>query len=378
MTKKIRVGITQGDCNGVGPEIILKSLAHPSVTDLFTPVVFADWRVMEQAAAIPGIEAPQMHRVAGAAAAADGKINIVDLRLDRLKVTPGRPTPESGAGAVAALEAAMTALGLGEIDVLVTAPISKEAVQSDAFRFPGHTEYLASKAGEGHKAQMILFDDHVRVALVTTHLPLADIPQAITRERVAGAVKNFNRTLREDFGIERPKIAVLSLNPHCGDGGLLGTEEKEVITPAIDDCIADGILAFGPFAADGFFGTGAYTGFDGVLAMYHDQGLGAFKALARQNGVNFTAGLPFVRTSPDHGTAFDIAWSGTADPVSMREAIYKAVDIFRTRERYRQASANPLRHQAAERHPKTDKGNRRPARQDEESRPEKESDAPDS
>lgn len=366
MSKKIRVGITQGDFNGVGPEIILKALAHPTVTDLFVPVIFADRRVIEEAAKTIEADLPPFNHIDSSTDAADGKINIVDLHLDNFRATPGRPSPESGAGAVAALEAAMQAVGAGEIDVIVTAPISKEAVQSDSFRFPGHTEYLNAKAGDGYKAQMILFDDHVRVALVTTHLPLSAVPAAITREKVTEAVRNFNATLRQDFGIERPKIAVLSLNPHCGDGGLLGSEEKEIISPAIETCNSEGILAFGPFAADGFFGTGAYMDFDGVLAMYHDQGLGAFKALARRNGVNFTAGLPFVRTSPDHGTAFDIAWSGKADPASMREAIYKAIDIYRTRERFRRASANPLRHQPAERHPKGDKPFKRPAENKEE------------
>lgn len=355
MANNITVGLTQGDFNGIGLEVLLKSLSDETVTELFTPVIFADWRLVEQARRTFITEQMRFQRVASADEAVPGHINVVDLRLDDVSLQPGKPTPSSGQGAVKSLETAVTALQNGDIDVLVTAPISKEAVQSDTFHFPGHTEYLNAKAGEDYKSQMILFDDHIRVALVTTHLPLSDIASAITKDKVVEAVKSFASTLRQDFGVVRPKVAVLSLNPHCGDGGLLGTEEKEVILPAIDECESAGILAFGPYASDGFFGSGAYRDFDGILAMYHDQGLAPFKALARENGVNFTAGLPFVRTSPDHGTAYDIAWKGEADPTSMREAIYKAVDIFRNRAVYLEASANPLRHQSTDRGQRQDK-----------------------
>lgn len=355
MANNITVGLTQGDFNGIGLEVLLKSLSDETVTELFTPVIFADWRLVEQARRTFITEQMRFQRVASADEAVPGHINVVDLRLDDVSLQPGKPTPSSGQGAVKSLETAVTALQNGDIDVLVTAPISKEAVQSDTFHFPGHTEYLNAKAGEDYKSQMILFDDHIRVALVTTHLPLSDIASAITKDKVVEAVKSFASTLRQDFGVVRPKVAVLSLNPHCGDGGLLGTEEKEVILPAIDECESAGILAFGPYASDGFFGSGAYRDFDGILAMYHDQGLAPFKALARENGVNFTAGLPFVRTSPDHGTAYDIAWKGEADPTSMREAIYKAVDIFRNRAIYLEASANPLRHQSTDRGQRQDK-----------------------
>lgn len=355
MANNITVGLTQGDFNGIGLEVLLKSLSDETVTELFTPVIFADWRLVEQARRTFITEQMRFQRVASADEAVPGHINVVDLRLDDVSLQPGKPTPSSGRGAVKSLETAVTALQNGDIDVLVTAPISKEAVQSDTFHFPGHTEYLNAKAGEDYKSQMILFDDYIRVALVTTHLPLSDIVSAITKDKVVEAVKSFASTLRQDFGVVRPKVAVLSLNPHCGDGGLLGTEEKEVILPAIDECESAGILAFGPYASDGFFGSGAYRDFDGILAMYHDQGLAPFKALARENGVNFTAGLPFVRTSPDHGTAYDIAWKGEADPTSMREAIYKAVDIFRNRAIYLEASANPLRHQSTDRGQRQDK-----------------------
>lgn len=347
MSEPIRVGITHGDINGVGYEIILKSLADETITEMITPVIFGFHQIAEKSRRQLGLEDMRFQRVSSASGAHPGKINIVEISKDVPELTPGRPSEASGAAAVAALEAAVAALKDGDIDVLVTAPICKEAVQGDSFRFPGHTEYLQDAAGDDAKARMILFDDYVRVALVTTHLPVSEIPGAITKESVEEAIVSLSESLRRDFGFVRPRIAVLSLNPHCGDGGLLGQEEKETIAPAIADASAKGLLAFGPFAADGFFGNGDYRHFDGVVAMYHDQGLAPFKALAGAAGVNFTAGLPFVRTSPDHGTAFGIAWKGEADPTSMREAIYKACDIFRRRAIFDEMSANPLRHQVS-------------------------------
>ncbi len=357
--KKLRVGITHGDFNGVGYEIILKTVGEEGVTELFTPVIFGDARILEKGMREFGIELQGLKVVKSAKDARDGFVNLVDLRLPEIGIEPGHPSKASGAGAVAALEEAVRSLSAEEIDTLVTAPISKEAVQSEAFAFPGHTEYLNDRAGEQHRAQMILFDDFLKVALVTTHLPLSQVAAAVTKEKVVEGLEMLDKVLRQDFGVDRPRIAVLSLNPHCGDGGLLGEEEQSVIIPAMEEAEKKGILSFGPFAADGFFGTGAYTKFDAVLAMYHDQGLAPFKALARENGVNFTAGLPWVRTSPDHGTAYDIAWKGVADPTSMREAIYKGIDIYRARKRYQAASANPLR--KAAHHEKT-----RPDRQNDE------------
>lgn len=349
MNHKIRVGITQGDFNGVGLEVALKSVAAEGITDLFTPIIFSDWRLVEYARKQFALDQIHFHRINNAADAKANAVNVVDLHLADTNIEAGKPTASSGAGAVAALEAAMQAMQDGDIDVLVTAPISKEAAQGENFHYAGHTEYLNAKAGDDYRAQMILFDGPLRVALVTTHLPLAQIPAAITREKIVQAAEDLAATLRSDFSIVRPKIAVLSLNPHCGDGGLLGNEEQEVIIPAVKDCIEKGILAFGPYPADGFFGSGSFRDFDGVLAMYHDQGLAPFKALARSAGVNFTAGLPFVRTSPDHGTAYDIAWKGEADATSMREAIYAAIDIFRSRASWQEASANPLRKTQSER-----------------------------
>ncbi|MDE6409839.1 MAG: 4-hydroxythreonine-4-phosphate dehydrogenase PdxA [Muribaculaceae bacterium] len=360
MAKNMRVGITHGDYNGVGYEVIVKALDDEKITELFTPVVFGSQKLFEKARKDFTSEMPVVEYIKNTTQIKDGRINVIDLPTGDLPLSPGKPTQESGASAVEALELAVEAIRQGAVDVIVTAPICKTAVQSELFHFPGHTEYLEAKCnGEGEtasednddkgteaspfKSQMILFDDYLRVALVTTHLPVSQISSAITKEKVLDSVERLDKVLRSDFGCERPKIAVLSLNPHCGDNGLLGSEEGEQIIPAIEEAEQKGLLVFGPYAADGFFATKAYRNFDGVLAMYHDQGLAPFKALAGEHGVNFTAGLPFVRTSPDHGTAFDIAWKGEADPTSMREAIYKAIDLRRNRERYLRASHNPLR-----------------------------------
>lgn len=344
MNKPLTVGITHGDYNGVGYEVILKALASEKITELFTPVVFASPRLFEKARKDMNIELPFYEVIKKTSDIRPGKINILDLDIPETPLAPGQPTEESGRAAVKALERAVEALNAGDIQTLVTAPICKNNVQSEHFNFPGHTEFLEARlGGEGNKAQMILFADKLRVALVTTHLPLSEVSSHIKKETIIASVEQFDKTLRSDFGCERPKIAVLSLNPHNGDGGLLGKEEQEEIIPAIEELVSKGILAFGPYPADGFFATSAWKNYDGVMAMYHDQGLAPFKALAEERGVNFTAGLPFVRTSPDHGTAFDIAWKDKADPTSLREAIYAAIDIYRSRDRYLRASANPLR-----------------------------------
>ncbi|MBD5309528.1 MAG: 4-hydroxythreonine-4-phosphate dehydrogenase PdxA [Bacteroides sp.] len=355
MSRIVRVGITHGDMNGIGYEVILKAIGAEGMTEICTPVVFGFHSVAEKCRKQLGMDELRLFRVPSAEAAQDGRVNVVDVASNVPELTPGVITPEAGEAAVAALEAAVEALKEGNIDVLVTAPICKENVQSDAFHFPGHTEYLEEKIGEGAKARMILFDDLLRVALVTTHLPIAKVAESITAESVGEAIDSLDQSLKRDFGIVRPRIAVLSLNPHAGDGGLLGTEEKEIIEPVIMGAREKGVLAFGPFPTDGFFAQGDYRKFDGIVAMYHDQGLAPFKTIAGEHGVNFTAGLPFIRTSPDHGTAFGIAWKGEADPTSMREAIYKAIDLYRRRSIFDEASANPLRKFVSD---KPDKGER--------------------
>ena len=353
---KIKVGITHGDTNGIGYEVILKTLEDSRLADLCTIVVYGSAKAASfyrKAMELPPV---QLQRVDSAADARDGVFNIVNVIGEDLKIDPGQATEAGGQAALAALEAAVADLREGDIAVLVTAPINKHAIQSEQFRFPGHTEYLEAAAAEDDadaRALMILCSDDMRVALVTTHTPLADISAAITTDAVYGKIKAFAASLRRDFGIPSPRIAVLSLNPHAGENGLLGKEEEQQIAPAIAKAYKDGILAFGPYAADGFFGSGAYRSFDGILAMYHDQGLTPFKTLAMDSGVNFTAGLPFVRTSPDHGTGYDIAGKNLASPDSLRSAIYKAIDIFRNRARHDEAYRRPLQKVY---HEKNDKG----------------------
>ena len=341
---KFKIGITQGDTNGIGWEIILKALADPRMTELFTPVVYGS----PKAAAyyrntVAEIEAFSFNPVASAAEARRGKANLVACG-ETADIAPGKPTPEAGRAAVEALCAAMRDLKAGHLDALVTAPFDKETVQADDFRYTGHTEYLAAEL-EG-EAMMILCSDVLRVGLVTKHIPVSEIARNITKERIVRDLDTLRRALIEDFGIVEPRIAVMALNPHAGDGGLLGREEQEIIRPAIVEAFSKGVLAFGPFAADGLFAGGGYAKYDGILAMYHDQGLAPFKTLT-PDGVNYTAGLYEVRTSPDHGTAFDIAGKDKADPQSMRNAIYAAIDIAEHRRAWAEWTRNPL--QRAER-----------------------------
>ena len=346
MEKTLKVGITHGDINGIGYEVILKALDNPTILEFCTPVVYGSAKIAAFYRKALDMQPMQLNQAASAAEIRDGVVNVINVVGEDVKVEPGVETAAAGQAAFTALERAVADLREGRIDVLVTAPINKHNIQSDTFHFPGHTEYLQEALGaEGDRALMVLCTDDLRVALVTTHLPIAKVPAAITREGIVGKLRDFHRSLVRDFGIHAPRIAVLSLNPHAGEGGLLGTEEQEIIAPAIDDVRSSKILAFGPYASDGFFGSGLYRRFDGVLAMYHDQGLAPFKTLAMDAGVNFTAGLPFVRTSPDHGTGYDIAAKGHASEQSMRNAIFAAIDIYRNRGREGAATANPLRRQ---------------------------------
>lgn len=343
--KNIKVGITHGDINGIGYEVILKALEDPRMTELCTPVIYGSAKIA--AYYRKGADLPQvnMTTVASAVEARDGEVSIVNVVPEDTKIEPGVVSKVAGEAAFIALERAVADMRKGEIDVVVTAPINKDSIQSDTFRFPGHTEYLEASIGDGDKSLMILCSDTLRVALVTTHMPISKIAGAITREAILEKLAIFDKSLRRDFAIRAPRIAVLALNPHAGENGLLGAEEKDIIAPAVEEARKSGMLAFGPYAADGFFGSEAYTKFDGILAMYHDQGLAQFKTIAMESGVNFTAGLPFVRTSPDHGTGFDIAGKGEASEVSMRQAIYMAIDVYRNRKDYDRAYRNPLRKQ---------------------------------
>lgn len=337
----IRVAITHGDTNGVGYEVILKTFEEPGMLELCTPIIYGSPKAAAYHRKALNIES-NFSIISNAEEAQDGRVNMLTTFDEEVKIDMGQPSTEAGEAALKALDRALTDYRAGLYDVLVTAPINKNTIQNEMFSFPGHTEYIEHCIGDGKKALMILMNGNLRVALVTTHLPIKDVAKAVTKEAVIEKTRIFHETLKRDLRIDNPRIAVLALNPHAGDNGLLGTEEQEVIAPAIEELEAEGIQAFGPYPADGFFGSGAYNRFDGVVAMYHDQGLAPFKALAVEDGVNYTAGLPVIRTSPDHGTAYDIAGKGVADENSFRQAVYTAIDIFRNRKNHDEPMANPL------------------------------------
>ena len=351
--RKIRVGITHGDINGIGYEVILKAFSDATMLDLCTPIVYGSPKVATFHRKSMDIQT-NFCIISTAEGALDNKLNILNCTEDELKVELSKSTPEAGKAALDALERALQDYKDGLIDVLVTAPINKHNIQSDSFHFPGHTEYIEERVGEGEKALMILLKDDFRVALVTGHLPIREVADAVTKELIMEKLSIFHRSLKEDFGIDAPRIAVFSLNPHAGDNGVIGTEESEVIVPAIQEMVAKGVHCFGPYPADGFMGSGNYCHFDGILAMYHDQGLAPFKAMAMDEGVNYTAGLPVVRTSPAHGTAYDIAGQGIASESSFRQAIYTALDVFRNRQIEREIHARPLRKQYYEKRDDSD------------------------
>ena len=342
MSKRLKIGITQGDTNGVGWEVILKIFADNRLTELFTPVIYGS----STAAAyyqkrLNDIEPMKFVVVDSAERAQQGRVNLVECGAKELSVTPGKPSKVGGEAAAAALNKAIEELKAGAIDAMVTAPIDKEMIQSEAFSFTGHTEFLAKEL-EGEPL-MIMTSELMRVGLATIHVPVAEVAQSLSKELIVERINQINDSMRQDFGVVRPKVAVLALNPHAGDGGLLGAEEQEIIKPAIVEAYEAGVLAFGPFAADGFFASGQFKNYDAILAMYHDQGLAPFKTLT-PNGVNFTACLAEVRTSPDHGVAYDIAGKGIADEQSMRNAIYDAIDIVQRRREWAEWNANPLQH----------------------------------
>ncbi|MDL2212569.1 4-hydroxythreonine-4-phosphate dehydrogenase PdxA [Bacteroides sp. OttesenSCG-928-D19] len=351
---KIRIGITQGDVNGVGYEVILKTFADVEMLELCTPIIYGSPKVA--AYHRKALELPTNFSIIQSASdAAYNKLSIINCSNDEIKVEFSKPDAEAGKAALAALEQAILDYKEGLIDVLVTAPINKHTIQSDTFSFPGHTEYIEERVGEGSKSLMILMKDDFRVALVTGHIPLKDVSKTITKELIQTKLQIFHHTLRRDFGIGSPRIAVLSLNPHAGDGGVIGNEEQEIIIPALQEMAAKGILCYGPYPSDGFMGSGNFAHFDGILAMYHDQGLTPFKTLAMEAGVNYTAGLPIIRTSPAHGTAYDIAGKGEASEDSFRQAIYVAIDVYRNRLRDQEMRSNPLRKQYYEKRDDSDK-----------------------
>jgi len=338
---KIKVGITLGDMNGIGPEIILKVLSDNRMMQSMTPIVYGSSRVMNFYKKGLNLDEVSFQGIKDADEAIYKKANLISLTKDELKIEPGMVSEQAGRLAYMSLELAVKDLAANKIDVLVTAPINKKNIQSKDFAFPGHTEYLA-KYSNVDEALMLMCSDVLRVGVVTGHMALEDVSKHITRDAVLRKIQAISRSLKTDFSIEKPRIAVLGLNPHAGDDGLLGSHEKDTIIPAINEAKAEGIFAIGPFAADGFFAGSNWRNFDAVLAMYHDQGLIPFKTIAGEDGVNFTAGLPIVRTSPAHGTAYDIAGKNLASEHSFRQAVYMACDIYERRKLNRHLSANTL------------------------------------
>jgi len=336
---KIKVGISIGDINGIGIEIILKTFEDSRMFDFCTPIIFGSSRTVSyHKKAINSTV--QVHGVQNTSSIVNHKLNLINVWNEAIPIELGTPTKIAGKHAFLSLQAATNALKNNEIDVLVTAPINKHNIQSDKFDFPGHTEYLeANFEGE---SLMILMTDKIKIGLITGHIPIKNVAEAINEDLITRKVSIMCQTLTQDFGITKPKIAVLGLNPHCGDNGVIGTEEQEIIIPTINKLQNDGILVFGPYAADAFFGTENFKNFDGVLAMYHDQGLAPFKAIAFNSGVNYTAGLSKIRTSPDHGTAYEIAGKGIANNKSFEEALFKAIEIFNKRNEYKNLIKNKL------------------------------------
>lgn len=328
------VGITQGDGNGIGYEVIIKALSDPRILESFTPVIYGSSKIFGfYKKSLHEIEQLDTNVIASAKDAHPKRINIVNCLPENVYVEPGQSTPESAKSAMKALECAVEDIKQGLIDVLVTAPINKRAMTAEGFGYTGHTEYLENAFGVKDVA-MFMVSDSLKVGVVTGHIPVKDISASITQEKIISKLRLMSDSLKRDFGVNSPRIAVLSLNPHSGDGGLLGNEEVTIISPAVKAAREQGIEAYGPFSPDGFFGLGHYANYDATLAMYHDQGLAPFKSIAFEEGVNYTAGLPIVRTSPDHGTSYDIAGRDLADPRSMRSAIFTAIDILGNRKRF--------------------------------------------
>lgn len=339
---RIVVGITHGDMNGIGYEVIIKAFLDTRLLELFTPVVYGSSKVASYHRKALNINDFSFNLIKKADQANPKRPNIINVHDKDIKIELGESTAEAGELALLALEAAVEDIKNKQIDVLVTAPINKKNIQSEHFHFNGHTEYLANKFGASDYL-MLMVSEQTRIGVITGHIALKEVPVTITEELIFHKIKIMNESLKKDFAIGKPRIAILGLNPHASDDGLIGNEEKETIIPAILKANNAGILAFGPYPADGFFGSDNYTRFDGILAMYHDQGLIPFKTLSFDSGVNFTAGLPIVRTSPAHGTAYDIAGKDMASPDSLRAAIYLACDIFNNRLLYDEITANPLK-----------------------------------
>lgn len=347
MKERLKIGITQGDINSISYEVILKNLAIPEVYEPHAVILYGSPKVAAYHKKNLELNL-SMQTIESAQDAAYGRVSIVNCNDDDVKVDLGQATKVAGIAAFQALEKACADLKDGLIDVLVTGPINKSCIQSESFHFPGHTEYLEEVFAEGQPGLMLMVCDKMRVAVATGHIAIDALPQQLTMDLLMQKVKLLNRSLIYDFAIQRPRIAILALNPHAGDNGLIGQQEQDILIPAIEQLQQEGIYCYGPYPADGFFGSDKYQLFDAVLAMYHDQGLIPFKALSGGRGVNFTTGLPIVRTSPAHGTAYDLVGQQKADETSFREALYLAIDVYRNRARYEEMYAHPLRRQHIE------------------------------
>ena len=339
---KIKVGITTGDINGIGLEVIIKTLINEAILDECYLVIYGSPKVVSYHKNVVGLDEFQFSTVKDLNRLRDDKINVVTCWQENAKINLGTLSEDGGKFAYISLDRAMKDLKEGHIDALVTAPIHKKAMEMANFPYAGHTEFITKEAGSS-SSLMMMVSDVMKVGLVTAHVPLNEVAGLLSKELVAQKLKFFERSLIRDFGIDKPKIAVLGLNPHAGDDGLLGNEEQEVIRPVLIESKKKGKLFFGPFSADGFFGSGQFTKFDGILAMYHDQGLIPFKSLTFGEGVNFTAGLSVVRTSPDHGTAFELAGKNLADEGSFRRALFTAIDVVKSRRLYDEMHANPVK-----------------------------------
>lgn len=348
MQKKIIIGITQGDTNGIGYEVIIKALADSRINELCTPVVYGSSKMLYYYKKYcSGVEGFSVHLTQSAQDLHSKMVNLIPCVPDNLTVDPGKETVDGAKAAIMALQRAVADLRSGAIQALVTAPFNKHSVNAEGLTFPGHTEYLAD-AFKCPDALMLLCSKDMKVGVVTGHIPISAISSKLTKDLIVNKIRLMAKTLEQDFTLRKPKIAVLGLNPHAGDSGLLGSEDKDIIAPAIEIANKEGLLAFGPYPGDGFFAAADYRRFDAILAMYHDQGLIPFKTLAFQTGVNFTGGLPIVRTSPDHGTAYNIAGKDQASPESMMSAIFLAVDIYKARMRNKELEANQLKNPKVE------------------------------
>lgn len=341
-SEKIKLGISIGDLNGIGCEVVLKTFEDARMLDFCTPIIFASNKVISFQKNELGLEI-NYNGIQEASKALDGKINVFNVWKDAPEITFGEATAIGGEYALKSLVAAVDALKKDEIDVLVTAPINKNNIQSKDFNFPGHTDYLAKEL-EG-ESLMFMVTGSLKVGLLTDHVAVKDAPAAITSKLVKSKIKTIENSLKMDFGIRKPRIALLGINPHSGDNGVIGKEDDEVLKPVIKELMDAGHLVYGPYSADSFFGSDTYKNFDAILAAYHDQGLIPFKTLSFGKGVNYTAGLRKVRTSPDHGTAYEIAGKGKADHSSFKEAVFTALQIFKNREEYRELTSNPLKKQ---------------------------------